>query len=119
MPLARRSRRTELNIWPAFVDALGQLVIAIIFLLLIFTIAQFLTTDALSGRDQALQKLTQQVNELTDLLNLERRSGADLRLNLAQVSAELQSSSAARDALTTRIGELQARAQDQAARADK
>jgi chemotaxis protein MotB len=119
MPLARRSRRTELNIWPAFVDSLGQLVIAIIFLLLIFTVAQFLTTDALSGRDQALQKLTQQVNELTDLLNLERRSNGDLRLNVAQLSSELQNANAAKDTLTTRVAELAAKAQDEAARADR
>jgi len=98
MSIARRSRRTEVNIWPAFVDALGQLVIAIIFLLLIFTVAQFLTTDALSGRDQALQRLTQQINELTDLLNLEKRGNEDLRLNVAQLSTELQNSSAAKDA---------------------
>src|SRR5437868_2264072 len=119
MSIARRSRRTELNIWPAFVDALGQLVIAIIFLLLIFTVAQFLTTDALSGRDQALQRLTQQINELTDLLNLEKRSNEDLRLNAAQLSTELQNSSAAKDALTTRVAELAARAQDETARADR
>jgi hypothetical protein len=117
MSIARRSRRTEINIWPAFVDALGQLVIAIIFLLLIFTVAQFLTTDALSGRDQALQRLTQQINELTDLLNLEKRSNEDLRLNVAQLSTELQNSSAAKDALTTRVAELAARAQDETARA--
>jgi len=108
MAIARRSRRTEVNIWPAFVDALGQLVIAIIFLLLIFTVAQFLTTDALSGRDQALQRLTQQINELTDLLNLEKRSNEDLRLNVTQLSSELQGSSAAKDALTTRVAELAA-----------
>ncbi len=119
MPLARRARRTELNIWPAFVDALGQLVIAIIFLLLIFTVAQFLTTDALSGRDQALQRLTQQVNELTDLLNLEKTSNNDLRLNVAQLSAELQSANAAKDTLTTRLAELAAKSQDDAARADR
>jgi chemotaxis protein MotB len=119
MSIARRSRRTEINIWPAFVDALGQLVIAIIFLLLIFTVAQFLTTDALSGRDQALQRLTQQINELTDLLNLEKRSNEDLRLNAAQLSTELQNSSAAKDALTTRVAELAARAQDETARADR
>jgi chemotaxis protein MotB len=119
MSLARRSRRTELNIWPAFVDALGQLVIAIIFLLLIFTVAQFLTTDALSGRDQALQRLTQQVNELTDLLNLEKSSNNDLRLNVAQLSAELQSANAAKDTLTTRLAELAAKSQDDAARADR
>jgi chemotaxis protein MotB len=117
MSIARRSRRTEINIWPAFVDALGQLVIAIIFLLLIFTVAQFLTTDALSGRDQQLQRLTQQINELTDLLNLEKRSNDDLRLNVAQLSTELQNSSAAKDALTTRVAELAARAQDETARA--
>jgi chemotaxis protein MotB len=119
MPLARRSRRTELNVWPAFVDALGQLVIAIIFLLLIFTVAQFLTTDALSGRNQALQRLTQQVNELTDLLNLEKSSNNDLRLNVAQLSAELQSANAAKDTLTTRLAELAAKSQDDAARADR
>ncbi len=119
MSIARRSRRTEVNIWPAFVDALGQLVIAIIFLLLIFTVAQFLTTDALSGRDQALQRLTQQINELTELLNLEKRGNEDLRLNVAQLSSELQSSSAAKDALTTRVAELAARAQDETARADR
>jgi chemotaxis protein MotB len=119
MSIARRSRRTEVNIWPAFVDALGQLVIAIIFLLLIFTVAQFLTTDALSGRDQALQRLTQQINELTDLLNLEKRSSEDLRLNVAQLSTELQNSSAAKDALTTRVAQLAARAQDETARADR
>jgi chemotaxis protein MotB len=119
MALARRSRRTELNIWPAFVDALGQLVIAIIFLLLIFTVAQFLTTDALSGRDEALQRLTKQVNDLTDLLALERGSGSDLRLNVAQLSAQLQSANAAKDTLTTRVAELAAKADDETARADR
>ncbi|HZS82366.1 MAG TPA: peptidoglycan -binding protein [Stellaceae bacterium] len=119
MSIARRSRRSEINIWPAFVDSLGQLVIAIIFLLLIFTVAQFLTTDALSGRDQALQRLTQQVNELTDLLNLEKRANGDLRLNLAQLSTELQNANSAKDTLTTRLAELAAKSQDDAARADR
>jgi chemotaxis protein MotB len=119
MPLARRSRRTETNIWPAFVDAQGQLLMGIIFLLVVFTLAQFLTTDALSGRDAALQRLTQQINELTNLLALERRANTDLRSNAAQLSAELQSSSAARDELTTRVAELAARADEEKARADR
>jgi chemotaxis protein MotB len=117
--MARRGRRTEINIWPAFVDAQAQLVMGIIFLLTVFTVAQIVTTDALSGRDQALAKLNQQLNELNDLLALERRANADLRLNAAQLSSELQSSSAARDALTTRVAELAAKAQDEQARADR
>jgi chemotaxis protein MotB len=116
---ARRGRRTEINIWPAFVDAQAQLVMGIVFILMIFTVAQMLTTDALSGKDQALQRLTQQVNELNDLLALERRANADTRLNASQLSTELQNSSAARDALTTRVAELSAKLQDETARAGR
>ena len=59
-----RRQRAGLNIWPGFVDALSQLVMVIVFVLLIFTAGQFYLTDALSGRDAALQKLTAQVNQL-------------------------------------------------------
>jgi chemotaxis protein MotB len=116
---SRRGRRGELNIWPAFVDAQAQLVMGIIFLLTVFTVAQILTADALSGRESALQRLNKQISELNELLSLERRANADQRLNIAQLSSELQASSAARDQLTTRLAELQARADDEKARADK
>src|SRR3954468_19116822 len=116
---SRRRGRSEINIWPAFVDAQAQLVMGIVFILMVFTVAQMLTTDALSGKDAALQRLTQQVNELNDILALERRANADLRLNASQLSTELQTSSAARDALTTRIAELSAKLQDETARADR
>jgi chemotaxis protein MotB len=117
--VARRGRRGEINIWPAFVDAQAQLVMGIIFLLTVFTVAQVVTTDQLSGRDAALARLHQQLNELNELLALERRANSDLRLNAAQLSSELQSSSVARDALTTRVAELAAKAQDETARADR
>src|SRR5450759_2614220 len=62
MPLAsRRSRRPSIDIWPGFVDALAQLLMVIIFILLVFTAGQFLLSDALSGRDKALQELQQQL----------------------------------------------------------
>ena len=75
-----------------FVDALATLLMVIIFLLMIFVIAQFFLNDALSGRDQALDRLRGQVSELADLLNLERQANADLRANIAQLSDELQAS---------------------------
>src|SRR5919202_2687786 len=113
MSIARRARRTDNNIWPAFVDAQGQLLMAIIFVLLVLSVFQFVTTDALSGRDSTIVRLTQQLNELSEMLGLERRTGADLRNNAAQLAAELQASSARSDALTTRLAELQAKAQDE------
>ncbi len=110
---SRRQRRSSIDIWPGFVDALSQLVMVIVFVLLVFTAGQFYLSDALSGRDQALQRLSQQVNELSDLLALERKANADLRLNVAQLSSQLQAVNAQRDKLTNRVAELSDKA-DQA-----
>lgn len=112
MPLARRHRRPGIDIWPGFVDALSQLLMVIIFVLLIFTGAQFFLVSALSGRDAQLSRLNQQVAELTGLLDLERKASADLRLNLAQVSSQLQASIATRDKLQAQVAELTQRADE-------
>lgn len=107
--LSRRGLRTT-NIWPGFVDALAALLMVVIFLLMIFVLAQFFLSQALSGRDQALVQLRGQVDELATLLSLERKASADLRANLTQLSADLQSSIAARDELSASIRTLTERA---------
>jgi chemotaxis protein MotB len=76
--------------------------------LLVFTAGQFYLSEALSGRDQALQRLQQQVNELGDLLAIERRATADLRVNVADLSAQLASSQAERDRLTGQLRDADA-----------
>jgi chemotaxis protein MotB len=100
MPLASRSsRRSSIDIWPGFVDALAQLLMVIIFILLVFTAGQFYLGIALSGRDQALQKLRQQVDELANLLALERRSSEELRAGNVTLASQLRSALAERDQL--------------------
>lgn len=107
MPLsARRSRRSSIDIWPGFVDALAQLLMVIIFVLLVFTAGQFFLSDALSGRDKALKELQTQVSELSDLLSLERRANDELRTGSASLSDQLKAALAERDALTAKVGEL-------------
>ena len=101
-----RRARSAVNIWPGFVDALATLLMVIIFLLMIFVVAQFYLNDALIGRDKALDKLNQQVSELAELLSLERRESRNLRNNVAQISAELQSSLAERDNLSSQLNTL-------------
>ena len=105
MSLARRSRQT-LDIWPGFVDALATLLMVIIFLLSIFIVAQFYMNDALMGRDKALQSLNQQVADLAELLNLERKSNTGLRRDLAELSSELQSSLSLRDEMQSNVTTL-------------
>ena len=95
------------NIWPGFVDALATLLLVIIFLLVVFVLAQVLLSQAISGKDEALERLNRQVAELAELLDLERDANADLRLNIAQVSSSLQSAVADRDELLIRFDSLQ------------
>lgn len=104
--MATRARTRNQDYWPGFVDAMAALLVVFIFLLVVFVLAQVFLTQALSGRDEALQRLTSQVNELTELLALERQGNADLRLNVAQLSASLQSANEERDNLVIEISEL-------------
>jgi len=108
--LRGKARGSE-NIWPGFVDALATLLLVIIFLLVVFVLAQVLLSQAITGKDEALQRLGEQVNELAELLDLERQANADLRLNIAQLSSSLQESVAARDQLSEALAAMTARAE--------
>ncbi len=101
--ISRGASWRTLNVWPGWVDALSTLLMVIIFVLLVFVIAQTYLSAALSGREQALQRLNQQIAELADLLALERQANTDLRANIGEISAELQASIKARDELNQRL----------------
>jgi chemotaxis protein MotB len=103
--LSRRNQH-QTNIWPGFVDALASLLMVIIFLLMIFVIAQFFLGEALTGRDQALDRLRGQVTELADLLNLERKANQNLRTDFSTLSDELSASILQRDEQKIKISSL-------------
>lgn len=105
---ARRPGGANGNTWPGFVDALSTLLLVIIFLLSIFMLAQFFLGQALSGRDEALDRLRDQVVELSDLLSLQRQANDDLRSNMSALSASLTVSDGDREVLQRRIAELEA-----------
>jgi chemotaxis protein MotB len=106
MPGALRRRRSSLDIWPGFVDALSALLIIVIFLLMVFTLAQFFLSEMLSGRNQALERLNRQVAELGEMLSLERTANVRLRDEVSQLSADLSASSATRERLSSQLSEL-------------
>ena len=116
MPGSRSRSRYATNIWPGFVDALATLLLAIIFLLMIFVVAQFFLSEALTGRDQALQRLEGQIGELGELLALERKANTDLRTDMERLSEELQASIRSRDDLAGTVRDLTLRAEDAEAR---
>jgi len=105
----RNSNRLQnnANIWPGFVDALATLLMVIIFLLMIFVLAQFFMGQLLSGRDAQLSQLNTQIDELADLLSLERKDNDNLRTDLSQLSKELQISVTAKDDLKFSVSQLE------------
>ena len=106
MSARSRASKRETNIWPGFVDALATLLMVIIFVLMVFIVSQFYLTRALSGQDEALLRLETQIAELSELLNLEKETNTELRLNVAQLSTELQASISRRDALSQQVTQL-------------
>tara|TARA_B100000963_G_scaffold360945_1_gene394004 strand:- start:1648 stop:3414 length:1767 start_codon:yes stop_codon:yes gene_type:complete len=92
--MATRSLRNRLadttNIWPGFVDVLATLLIVIIFVLMVFTVSQIYLSDAISGRDKALQDLRAQINELSELLIIETEDKEKALTNLSNTKVELK-----------------------------
>ena len=111
MARRRNTAAGTVNIWPGFVDALATLLLVFIFLLVVFVLAQVLLTQAMSGKDDALNRLNRQVAELADLLDLERQANVDLRLNIAQLSSSLQTTAADRDQLQVQMRQMITRAE--------
>jgi chemotaxis protein MotB len=89
-----RGRRGDRHIdyWPGFVDALSTLLLAIMFLLSVFVLAQFLLSREISGKDAVLNRLNSQINELTSLLALEKGNSQDAQDALANLQASLSAS---------------------------
>lgn len=104
----RRRGNGGLDAWPGYVDALSTLLMVIIFVLLVFALAQGFLSVTLATRDRALERLNRQVTELSDLLSLERGQAEELRLSLGRTAEELRAATAARDALSRRLDTLQA-----------
>lgn len=92
----RRGRSSQINYWPGFVDALSTLLLAIIFLISVFTVGQFFLSRELSGRDTVLDRLNRQIAELTDLLSLERSGRRTLEENLSSLTTTLRANEAER-----------------------
>lgn len=99
MALARRRAQRHIDYWPGFVDALSTLLLAIMFLLTVFVLGQFFLSREISGKDAVLNRLNSQINELTQLLALEKSNKQDAEDQLAALQASLSQSEGERSRL--------------------
>jgi chemotaxis protein MotB len=101
----RRNGGNGLDAWPGYVDALSTLLMVIIFVLLVFVLAQAFLTVSLTGRSHELDKANQQLSALADALSLERGKSADLQLSVSQLTQQLTARSAERDRLSSQLAD--------------
>ena len=104
----RRRQHNGLDAWPGYVDALSTLLMVTIFVLLVFVLAQGLLSVTLTGKDKALERLNQEISQLTDMLSLERGRAADLQGNVASLAHDLAEVTTARDALAHQLSSAEA-----------
>lgn len=113
MALGRRaSQNMSHNIWPGFVDAMGSLLLVLIFVLSVFMIVQSVLRDTINAQGGQLESLSAQVAQLADALGLEtaRSSRLETDLTAAQTAGQAQAALIASltGQLATRQSELEA-----------
>lgn len=85
--------------WPGYVDALTTLLMVLIFLLSLFSVAQFTLSDALNTRDSAIDQLNKQVGDLASLLSIEKTASEGLQKDLEKLTLQFRQSQSERDKL--------------------
>lgn len=85
--------------WPGYVDALTTLLMVLIFLLSLFSVAQFTLSSALTNRDSAIEQLGRQLGELASQLSIEKRTSQNLQKDLEQLTLDLRQARGERDRL--------------------
>jgi len=111
---ARRSA-SPITAWPGYVDVLSALLMVVIFVLMIFVVAQFLLSEVLYGQKNELARLHTQVNELVEMLGLEKEKSIQLETQVSRLSDTIIGLSEDREILMSQVADYSAKSeQDQA-----
>jgi chemotaxis protein MotB len=103
MSRRRGSGGNGLEAWPGYVDALSTLLMVIIFVLLVFVLAEAFLSSALTGSDNTISQLRDQIAELTNSLAMEKTKDASLAQELASLNASLSAAETSNAGLTQKL----------------
>lgn len=92
-----RRNRASVNIWPGFVDALATVLLAFVFVLLLFVVAQLFMSTQLTDRNRALEALQAELSQMADALALSRGQQEQLEDEVSNLYAELHATLSQRD----------------------
>ncbi len=100
-----RHRRT-VNIWPGYVDALAALLMVVIFVLLVFVVAQAMLSRTVSLQDLELAALHREIAELTRQLGLAEEQNEELQGKTSALSSLISELMGEKVELNARLDEL-------------
>ena len=90
MALSRRTgQRFQASIWPGFVDAMTGLLLVLMFVLTIFMIVQFVLRETISGQENELNSLQDEIALIAEALGLEKKQTEKLGLELNALTGTL------------------------------
>ena len=105
MATGARHRRT-VNIWPGYVDALAALLMVVIFVLLVFVVAQAMLSRTVSMQDLELTALHREIAELTRQLGLAEEQNEELQGKTSALSSLISELMGEKVELNARLDEL-------------
>ncbi|WP_171127020.1 MULTISPECIES: peptidoglycan -binding protein [unclassified Ruegeria] len=90
MALSRRTgQRFQGSVWPGFVDAITGLLMVLTFVLTIFMVVQFVLRETISGQEDELTALSDEIAALAGALGLEERENSRLQARLGVLNSTL------------------------------
>lgn len=115
---SRRRSRSTTNVWPGYVDALSALLMLVIFMLLVYVVSQLFLSQTLSDRNSELAQLNQRLNEISQLLGLEKNKTDALEQQILTVQSSFSDSLAQNEGLQERLDASRNRLMQQTADAE-
>lgn len=101
--IRRRSGSNGLEAWPGYVDALSTLLMVTIFVLLVFVLAEAFLSSALTGSDNTINMLRNQIAELSQSLSMETSKNTSLAQELAALNSQLAAVQGSNTSLTQQL----------------
>ncbi len=111
MRLTRRRISSPITAWPGYVDVLSALLMVVIFVLMIFTVAQFMLSEVLHGQKNELAILHSQISELAEILGLEKENSSRLTTEVGRLSDVIIGLSEDRDILSSQVADYSAQSE--------
>jgi chemotaxis protein MotB len=114
-----RRQSNPVTAWPGYVDVLSALLMVVIFVLMIFTLAQFMLSEMLFGQKNELTALHNQISELSELLGLEQGKNTQLNSQVKRLSDVVAGLTEDRDVLIRQVEDYTTQLKDDSARIEQ